>query len=258
MKVVILAGGFGTRLGEETQVRPKPLVEIGGRPILWHIMKHYSHYGFNEFYIALGYKGEQIKRYFMDYKVRESNMTIQLNQQSIVMHNTNVEDWEVHLIDTGLNTMTGGRIKRLASYLSDAPFMVTYGDGVSNIDLHALVEFHKQHNSIGTVTAVRPPPRFGSLVIEKNHLVAEFKEKSPVSAGWINGGFFVFEPEFLNYLHNDSTVMESNALEALSSDNQLYAYQHTSFWQCMDTIRDKKYLESLWANNEAQWKIWAE
>ena len=256
MKVVILAGGFGTRLSEETHARPKPLVEIGGRPMLWHIMKHYNYYGFNEFYIALGYKGEMIKEYFMNYAMLQTNMTVDLKSGDISMHDTNLEDWKVHLIDTGLNTMTGGRIKRLTPYLKDETFMVTYGDGVSNVNLHALLDFHKSHNRLGTVSAVRPPARFGSLVIDESNSVKEFKEKSPAQAGWINGGFFVFEPAFLDYLDNDTTVMESDALENLANDGQLVAYQHEDFWQCMDTLRDKRHLESLWQSEKADWKVW--
>ncbi len=258
MKVVILAGGFGTRLSEETRLRPKPLVEIGAYPILWHIMKHYNHYGFNEFYIALGYKGEMIKQYFMNYATLQTNMTVDLKAGSVALHHTNLEDWKVHLIDTGINTMTGGRIKRLTPYLKDGTFMVTYGDGVSNINLHDLLAFHKSQRRIGTVSAVRPPARFGSLLIDDSHAVTEFKEKSPANEGWINGGFFVFEPEFLDYLHDDTTVMESDALEKLATDGQLVAYKHDKFWQCMDTLRDMRYLESLWESNKADWKVWAE
>jgi glucose-1-phosphate cytidylyltransferase len=258
MKVVILAGGFGTRLAEETDMRPKPMVEIGDRPILWHIMKHYAHYGFNEFYIALGYKGEVIKRYFMDYTMLHANISINLKLGQIDIEHPDMDNWQVHLIDTGLNTMTGGRIKRLTPYLQDDTFMVTYGDGVSNIDLHALLDFHRTKGCIGTVSAVRPPSRFGSLAIDDANQVSEFKEKSPVNAGWINGGFFVFEPAFLNYLKDDKTIMESEALETLAADKQLAAYKHDNFWQCMDTLRDKRYLESLWQEKKAAWKVWKE
>jgi glucose-1-phosphate cytidylyltransferase len=256
MKVVILAGGFGTRLAEETRIRPKPMVEIGEYPIIWHIMKHYSHFGFNEFYIALGYKGEAIKEYFMQYAMLQSDMSISLQQGAIEMHHPNAEDWRIHLINTGLNTMTGGRLKRLQPFLQDESFMLTYGDGVSNIDLGALLAFHRQHGRIGTVSAVRPPARFGSLLIGQDQVVSQFKEKTPASEGWINGGFFVFETAFFEYLHDDKTVMESDALEPLAANGQLVAYQHPDFWQCMDTLRDKRHLESLWESGHAPWKVW--
>ncbi|MCU0496688.1 MAG: glucose-1-phosphate cytidylyltransferase [Anaerolineae bacterium] len=258
MKVVILAGGFGTRLTEETQVRPKPMVEIGGRPILWHIMKHYAYYGFNEFVITLGYKGEIIKQYFIDYAVLQTDMTVDLKTGTVNVHQSKSEDWKVHLIDTGLNTMTGGRIKRVAPYLQGEKFMVTYGDGVSNINLHALLEFHNTHKCLGTVSAVRPPARFGSLLINDDNRVSEFKEKSPARAGWINGGFFVFESQFLDYLKDDTSILESDALEQLAIDKQLTAYKHEDFWQCMDTVRDMRYLESLWNERQAAWKVWEE
>jgi glucose-1-phosphate cytidylyltransferase len=256
MKVVILAGGLGTRLAEETDIVPKPMVEIGGRPILWHIMKHYAYYGFNEFYVALGYKGDVIKRYFMDYTIFNSNVTINLKLGQIDVERPESDNWKIHLIDTGLNTMTGGRIKRLADDLQDETFMLTYGDGVSNIDLHALLDFHRTKGCIATVSAVRPPARFGSLTIDDDGHAYEFKEK--VDTGWISGGFFVFEPTVLDYLPDDKSVMEIDALGTLATQKQLAAYKHDKFWQCMDTLRDKRYLESLWETKKAAWKVWQE
>ncbi|MDQ6654143.1 MAG: glucose-1-phosphate cytidylyltransferase [Acidobacteriota bacterium] len=255
MKVVILAGGLGTRLTEETTVRPKPMVEIGGHPLLWHIMKHYSHHGFKEFYIALGYRGDVIKRFFLDYFNLSGNMTVNLSSGKVEMHDRECEDWIVHLVDTGFETQTGGRIKRLEPFLKDAPFMVTYGDGLCNIDLGELFKFHRTHGRIATVTAVRPPARFGGLVFE-GEMVTEFTEKPQIGEGWINGGFLVFEPALFDYLHNDQTVLESGALEQLAADRQLMAFRHDQFWQCMDTLRDKNLLESLWQEPRAPWKVW--
>jgi glucose-1-phosphate cytidylyltransferase len=255
VKVVILAGGLGTRLTEETEVKPKPLVEIGGRPILWHIMKHYAHYGFKEFFIALGYKGEVIKRYFLDYYNLNGSMTINLYSGKIVTDNKKCEDWVVHLMDTGLDTNTGGRVKRLEQWLKDGTFMVTYGDGVSDIDLDDLLRFHQSHGRIATVTAVRPPARFGGLIFDGN-LVAKFTEKPQIGEGWINGGFLVFEPNVFNYLEGDPSSLEADALERLVADHQLAAYRHDRFWQCMDTLRDKRLLESLWEEGHAPWKVW--
>ena len=245
MKVVILAGGFGTRLTEETALRPKPMVEIGGHPLLWHIMKHYSHHGFKEFYIALGYRGDVIKRFFLDYFNLSGNMTVDLASGKVEMHDRECEDWKVHLVDTGFETQTGGRIKRLEPFLKDAPFMVTYGDGLCNIDLGDLLKFHRTHGRTATVTAVRPPARFGGLVFD-GEMVTEFTEKPQIGEGWINGGFLVFEPALFDYLHNDQTVLESGALEQLAADRQLMAFRHDQFWQCMDTLRDKNLLESHW------------
>jgi glucose-1-phosphate cytidylyltransferase len=256
MKVVILAGGLGTRLAEETEVKPKPMIEIGGQPILWHIMKHYAHYGFKEFFIALGYKGEVIKRYFLDYLNLNSSMTIDLSSGEIKPRSRDCEDWVVHLIDTGQDTKTGGRIKRLEPWLRDGTFMVTYGDGVANIDLQALVRLHRTCGRIATVTAVRPPSRFGGLIFDGD-LVANFTEKPQIGEGWINGGFMVFEPDLFKYLEGDHTWLESHALERLSADKQLAAYRHADFWQCMDTLRDKRHLESLWQEGRPPWKVWA-
>lgn len=256
LKVVILAGGLGTRLAEETAIKPKPMVEIGGRPLIWHIMKHYTHYGFKEFFIALGYKGEIIKRYFLDYYDLDGSMTIELSSGRVDKRSArSCEDWVVHLEDTGQETETGGRVKRLEPYLKDRTFMVTYGDGVCNIDLRDLVGFHRSHGRIATVTAVRPPSRFGGIVFEGD-MVAEFTEKPQIGEGWINGGFMVFEPALFDYLKGDQDILESDALEQLAREHQLAAYRHDHFWQCLDTLRDKRLLESLWQERRAPWKVW--
>lgn len=255
MKVVILAGGLGTRLAEETEVRPKPMVEIGGRPILWHIMKGYAHQGFNEFYVALGYKGEAVKRYFLDYYALSSSMTISLKQGKVDVLDGEWEDWVVHLMDTGYDTNTGGRVNRLRPWLGDQTFMLTYGDGVCNLNIKELLRFHRAQGSIATITAVRPPARYGGLVFDGD-LVADFTEKPQIGEGWINGGFMVFEPAVFDYLADDRTSLESDALEHLAVDRQLAAYRHNGFWQCMDTLRDKRYLERAWQSSEAPWKIW--
>ena len=255
MKVVILAGGLGSRLAEETEIKPKPMVEIGGWPILWHIMKHYAHFGFKEFFIALGYKGEAIKHFFLDYCNLNGSMTIDLSNGKVKTHNRVGEDWLVHLIDTGLETNTGGRVKRLEPWLKDETFMTTYGDGVSNINLQDLLSFHRSHGRIATVTAVRPPARFGGLVFDCD-LVTNFTEKLQIGEGWINGGFLVLNPEIFDYLEGDGSSLEADALEQLATDRQLAAYRHDSFWQCMDTLRDKRHLESLWQERRAPWKIW--
>lgn len=255
MKVVILAGGLGTRLAEETEIRPKPMIEIGGRPVLWHIMKHYSHYGFNEFFIALGYKGEVIKHYFLDYNRLNGSMTIDLVSGKVEMQHKNCEDWIVHLIDTGQETYTGGRVKRLEKWLKDDTFLVTYGDGLSDVDLNKLLAFHRSHGRIATVSAVRPPARFGGLIFDGD-MVADFTEKPQVGEGWINGGFLVFEPGIFDYLDGDNASLEADALERLAADRQLAAFRHDGFWQCMDTLRDKRLLESLWQERRAPWKVW--
>jgi len=257
MKVVILAGGFGTRLAEETDRIPKPMVEIGGRPILWHIMKHYAHYGFKEFFIALGYKGEVIKRYFLDYYTLNGSLTINLATGEVQEHNKECEDWIVHLMDTGLETLTGGRIKRLEPWLRDGTFMVTYGDGVSDVDLRDLLRFHRSHGRLATVTAVRPPARFGGIIFNGD-LVAKFTEKPQIGEGWINGGFMVLEPGVFAYLEGDNTSLEADVLERLAADGQLAAYRHEGFWQCMDTLRDVRLLESLWRSGKPPWKVWDE
>ena len=257
LKTVVLAGGFGTRLAEETDVRPKPMVEIGGYPILWHIMKIYSYYGYKEFFIALGYKGHVIKQFFLDHFNLSGNISINYKKEEVSVENHVCEDWIVHLIDTGLETYTGGRVKRLEPFLKNETFMVTYGDGVSNINIQSLIDFHRSHGKIATVTAVRPPARFGGLIF-KGDMVIQFTEKPQTGEGWINGGFFVFEPEIFRYLEGDHTSLEADLLERLAAEGQLVAYKHDKFWQCMDTLRDKHLLERLWQNGEAPWKVWNE
>ena len=255
MKVVILAGGIGSRLAEETELKPKPMVEIGERPILWHIMKHYAHYGFKEFFVALGHRGEIIKRYFLDYSSLSGSMTVNLSRGIVEAQDHDCEDWVVHLKNTGPETNTGGRVKRLQRWLSDETFMLTYGDGVSNVNLNELLAFHQAHGRIATVTAVRPPARFGGLVFNGD-LVADFTEKPQIGEGWINGGFMVLEPAMFKYLRDDESSLEADALEKLAADRQLAAYRHESFWQCMDTLRDKRMLETLWHEGRAPWKSW--
>lgn len=255
MKVVILAGGLGTRLAEETEIKPKPMVEIGGRPILWHIMKHYAHHGFKEFFIALGHRGDIIKRFFLDYCSLSGNMTVDLSKGIVDTQDSDCEDWVVHLRNTGQETNTGGRIKRLEPWLNDGTFMVTYGDGVSNVDLSQLLEFHRTHGRIATVTAVRPPARFGGLVFSGDG-VAEFTEKPQIGEGWINGGFMVLEPAVFDYLEADNSSLEADGLETLAAEKQLVAYRHEAFWQCMDTMREVRLLENLWRSGSAPWKVW--
>jgi glucose-1-phosphate cytidylyltransferase len=255
LKVVILAGGLGTRLAEQTDLRPKPMVEIGGQPILWHIMKHYAGWGFNEFFIALGYKGEVVKRYFLDYHALAGNMTINLAEGVIDERESHCEDWLVHLVDTGADVNTGGRVRRLQSYVGGETFMLSYGDGVSNVNLPRLLAFHRSHGCLATVTAVRPPARFGGLVLEDD-VVLSFSEKPQIGEGWINGGFLVLEDGVFDYLHGDATSLESDALEHLARDGQLMAYQHDDFWQCMDTVRDLRLLEAMWATQCPPWKTW--
>ena len=256
MKVAILAGGVGTRLAEETIIKPKPMVEIGGRPILWHILKHYSHYGYNEFVIALGYKGGYIKKYLIDYSSLHSNLRVNIKKGDVrpygIEHHP---DWTIDLIDTGLETLTGGRIKRLASYLDNQTFMLTWGDGVSNVNFDELLKFHKSHGKLATLTAVRPTARFGHLNLEGDK-IKEFSEKPQTSEGWINGAFFVLEPGVFDYIDDDQTPWERRPMEQLAKDGQLMAYKHTGFWQCMDTLRDKHLLNQLWDSGEAPWKIW--
>lgn len=255
MKVVILAGGLGTRLAEETEIKPKPMVEIGGRPILWHIMKHYAHYGFMEFIIALGYKGEVIKRYFVEETTLRGSITVEMRTNKVIVQNETHEDWIVHLVNTGLESNTGGRIGRLRSYLDNETFMLTYGDGVSNVDLGALLAVHRNNGRIVTLTAVRPPARFGGLIFE-GELISQFTEKPQIGEGWINGGFMVMEPRVLDYISSDSTNLEAHVLELLAVEGQLAAYRHEFFWQCMDTMRDKRQLESMWQEGNAPWKTW--
>jgi glucose-1-phosphate cytidylyltransferase len=253
MKVAILAGGAGSRLAEETQVRPKALVEIGGRPILWHIMTHYAHHGLNEFVIALGYKGEMIKKYMVDYCSLNSNLTVNLQSGEVTVHDGYKPNWIVELVDTGIPTMTGGRIKRLAPHLGDGTFMLTWCDGLSDVDLNDLLAFHRSHGKLATLTAVRPPARYGHLVFDGAR-VSEFSEKPQIGEGWINGAFFVLEPGVFEYIDGDDTVWEREPLEGLARDGQLMAYRHASFWQCMDTLREKYILETLWQSGNPPWK----
>jgi glucose-1-phosphate cytidylyltransferase len=257
MKVAILAGGKGTRLAEETEVKPKPMVTIGGRPILWHIMKHYAHYGHKEFYIALGYKGEVIKRYMVDRSALQGDLTVDLRNGRVVNHANGMHDldWIVNLIETGEETQTGGRIKRLAPLIGRETFLLTWGDGVSNVNLDSLIAFHRSHGRFATVTAVRPPARYGRLDLEGDK-VSRFAEKPQLSEGWINGAFFVLEPEVFDYIDGDQTVWEKEPMERLAAEGQLMAYRHDSFWQCMDTLREKFILEELWQQGNAPWKVW--
>ena len=255
MKVLLLAGGFGTRLSEETDIRPKPMVEIGGKPILWHIMKIYSTYGFNEFVVLLGYKGYYIKEYFANYFLHQSDVTIDLKNNNMEIHNNSSEPWKVTLIDTGLNSMTGGRIKRAKEFIGDETFMVTYGDGVSDVNIKELVEFHKKNNKRVTMTAIQPAGRFGALDIETN-LVNKFVEKPLGDGNWINGGFMVCEPEVLDLIETDSTIFEQYPLQILAKQGELSAFKHHGFWQCMDTLRDKTFLNELWDQDKAKWKVW--
>ena len=255
MKVAILAGGVGSRLSEETDSKPKPMVEIGGRPILWHIMMHYAAYSHNEFVIALGYKGQAIKRYMMDYASVESDLMIKMRSGDVMRHNNQTPDWTVELTDTGINTQTGGRIKRLKPFLGNSTFMLTWGDGVSNVDLHKLLAFHRAHGKLATVTAVRPPARFGHMVF-KGERVVEFSEKPQASEGWINGAFFVLEPQVFDYIDGDNTAWEKEPMERLAREGQLMAYKHADFWQCMDTLRDRKLLEDLWQSGNVPWRTW--
>jgi glucose-1-phosphate cytidylyltransferase len=255
MKVVILAGGMGTRLTEETEVRPKPMVEIGGRPIIWHIMQRYAHYGFNEFVVALGYKGDVIKRYFRDYCKLHGNMTVKTRDGVVEVHDRDAEDWTVQLIDTGLDVMTGGRVKRLQPVLGGGTFLLTYGDGVADIDLRAALDFHRKTGKVATITAVRPPARFGGLVIGDGGAVMQFTEKPQIGEGWINGGFMAFEPEVFEHFKGDGTILEAHVLEKLAERGELSAFMHEGFWQCMDTMRDVKVLESLWQGGKPPWRI---
>lgn len=255
MKVGILAGGVGTRLAEETEIRPKPMVEIGSQPILWHILKHYSHYGFNDFVIALGYKGEYIKRYMVEYSKLSGNLRVEFKNGNVSTQNGHRPNWTVQLVDTGLDTLTGGRIKQLAPYMDGETFMLTWGDGVSNVDFHRLLKFHRAHGRLATLTAVRPPARFGALDLDGNQ-VKTFTEKPQIGEGWINGAFFVLEPGVFDYIDGDATQWEKEPLEQLAKDGQLMAYCHKSFWQCMDTLRDKHLLESLWQKGNPPWKVW--
>jgi len=257
MKVVILAGGLGTRLSEETDFKPKPMVEIGGKPILWHIMKIYSHYGFDEFIICLGYRGYMIKEWFANYFLHNSDVTIKIKTNETIVHNAPTEDWTISLIDTGLNTQTGGRLKRVKDYLNNETFMFTYGDGVANINIKELVKFHKNHGKLATMTSVQPPGRFGAIELKESRITS-FYEKPRGDYAWINGGFFVLEFDVINCIENDETIWERAPLENLAKDNQLMAYKHKGFWKPMDTLRDNRALNSLWKSKKAPWKIWKE
>jgi glucose-1-phosphate cytidylyltransferase len=255
LKAVILCGGRGTRLSEETDYRPKPMVKIGDEPILWHIMKAFAAYGLNEFMLALGYKGEVIKDFFVNYRHRSSSLTVELGTGEISIQDGDCEEWTVHLVDTGLDTQTGGRVKRVAELIGNEPFMLTYGDGVADVDIERLLAFHKEHGRLATVTAVRPPARFGGLRFDGD-LVSHFVEKPQIGEGWINGGFFVLQPDVANYIEGDSTLFEREPLERLASEGQLAAYRHEGFWQCMDTLRDVRLLNSLWESGNVPWKVW--
>lgn len=256
MKVVILAGGYGTRISEESHLKPKPMIEIDGKPIMWHIMKYYSSFGFQDFIICCGYKGYVIKEFFADYFLHNSDITFDLKNNRLVVLNNDSEPWKVTCVDTGLNTMTGGRIKRIQKFVDQEPFLMTYGDGVSDVDIKALIQHHKQANKTLTLTAVRPGGRFGALELSETNEIRSFKEKNIDDGGWINGGFMVIEPEIFKYLEGDSCVFEREPLETLASMGELQAYKHYGFWQCMDTMNDKNKLEKLLEKNEAPWKVW--
>ncbi len=255
MKVVILAGGFGTRLSEYTDVKPKPMVEIGGHPILWHIMNTYARYGHKDFLIALGYKGNVIKEYFLNYYAMNSDFTVNLSNGALTPHFKQSVDWQVTLVDTGQNSMTGGRVKRMQSYVGNEPFLLTYGDGVANVNLEELLAFHKSHGKMATVTAVHPSARFGELEIEGDR-VTSFQEKPQTGQSWINGGYFVLEPQFFDLIENDTSILEKAPLEQAAEMGELMTYQHQDFWQCMDTLRDRNFLNHLWESNQAPWKVW--
>lgn len=257
MKVVLLAGGFGSRLSEETDIRPKPMVEIGGKPILWHIMKIYSTYGFNDFVVLLGYKGYYIKEYFANYFMHQSDITIDMTNGQMEIHNNSSEPWKVTLLDTGLNSMTGGRIKRAQNFIGDEPFMLTYGDGVADIDINKLIDFHKSHGKLMTMTSAQPDGRFGALDISSDNQVLEFKEKPKGDGSWINAGYFVCEPKVFDYItEGDSTVFEQKPLQNLAKDGEVFTYKHEGFWMPMDTLKDKNTLNDLYDKNKAPWIVW--
>jgi len=257
MKVVLLAGGLGTRLSEETVLKPKPMVEIGGMPMLWHIMKMYSAHGYNDFVVCLGYKGYVVKEYFANYFMHKSDITIDLATNSMQVHDTNAEPWKITLVDTGVDSMTGGRVKRIQNHIGNEPFMLTYGDGVSNVDIKKLVEFHQSKGKLCTVTSVQPSGRFGAINMSEDETVLAFMEKPKGDGAWINGGFFVCEPGVFNYIQGgDATIWERDPMENLAKDNQMAAFKHEGFWKPMDTLRDKIELEQDWVNNKAQWKTW--
>jgi glucose-1-phosphate cytidylyltransferase len=256
LKVLLLAGGFGTRLSEETDIRPKPMVEIGGKPILWHIMKIYSSYGFNEFVILLGYKGYYIKEYFANYFLHQSDVTFDLKNNTTEIHNNSSEPWKVTLIDTGRDSMTGGRVKRAKDFIENETFMLTYGDGVSDVNIAELLQFHKNHGKLLTMTSVQPDGRFGAVQMDEKGKVEKFIEKPKGDGGWINGGFFVCEPEVMDYIEGDSTIFEQEPLKNLAKEGEIFTYQHRGFWKPMDTLRDKNELNRLWNEDIAKWKVW--
>lgn len=256
MKAVILAGGYGTRISEETETKPKPLVEIGGRPILWHIMKTYSHYGINDFVICCGYKGYLIKEYFSNYFLHNSDITVDIKNNKVDVHQNPSEPWKVTLVDTGLDTLTGGRLKKVKQYVKDETFCFTYGDGLSNVNISELITFHQKNKKSATVTAVQPPGKYGNLELRED-MVTKFIEKPQGNGGWINGGYFVLEKNVFDYIDDEKTIWEKDSLEKLAMDNQLIAFKHKGFWQPLDTLRDKNNLEKLWLTNNAKWKIWA-
>lgn len=256
MKVVILAGGLGTRLSEETDIKPKPMVEIGGKPILWHIMKLYSAHGFNEFVVCCGYKGHVIKEYFANFFLHHADVTIDLSNNKMEVHNSEAENWKITLVDTGKDTMTGGRIKRIKNYVNNSTFMLTYGDGVSSINIKELVDFHRKNKKMVTVTAVQPESRFGVLDITETHEVRSFMEKPKGESGWINGGFFVCEPGVFDYIKGDESIWEREPLEGIAKDKQLCAFRYDGFWKPMDSLKDKNDLNKLWESNKAEWKTW--
>ena len=259
MKALILAGGFGTRLSEETDIKPKPMVEIGGKPILWHIMKTYSHYGINEFVILLGYKGYYIKEYFSNYFLHQSDVTIDMSNGNMEVHNNSSEPWKVTLLDTGLNTMTGSRIKRAKAHIGSEPFMLTYGDGVTDLNINDTLKFHQKHGGLVTMTSAQPEGRFGALNINENNQVSMFKEKPKGDGSWINAGYFICQPEVLDYIGNgDGVVFEQDPLKSLAEDGQIYTYKHRGFWMPMDTLRDKIHLNEMCKNNNATWMVWEE
>jgi len=256
MKVVILAGGFGTRISEESHLKPKPMIEIGDMPILWHIMKQYLHYGFDEFIICAGYKQEVIKEWFANYFIHTSDITFDFTKgNEIIVHNKHSEPWKVTVVDTGLNTMTGGRLKRIKNYIDDETFLMTYGDGVSNVNITKLIEFHRQHGKLATISAVQPEGRFGYIDLDNDN-IRSFREKSEHDIGWINAGFMVLEPKVLDYIKDDTIMFEREPMEKIASEGEMVCYKHYGFWQCMDTVRDKEKLEKAWATGNAPWKVW--
>ncbi len=255
MKVILLAGGFGTRLAEYTDVIPKPMVPVGGKPILWHIMQTYAHFGYKDFYVALGYKAELIKGYFLNYRALNADFTVDLASGNVKSHQVDSVDWKVTLVSTGVESMTGGRVKRMQSFIGNETCMLTYGDGLANINLDKLLTFHKSHGKMVTVSAVRPSARFGELEMDNQRVIA-FQEKPQTGQGWVNGGYFVFEPEFFDLIDDDMTILEREPLEKAASMGELMAYRHEGYWQCMDTKRDRDHLEDLWTSGDVPWKVW--